>query len=305
MNFRDEWPTLSLLILIYGAFFALTMTAQFIPNYALVPALALIIALHSSLQHWVLHGHPFKSQWLSDLTVFPAIGLFVPYLRFKDTHLAHHYDPNLTDPYDDPERNFVDCAVWQTWPALRRAIATANNTLLGRMAIGPALSFITLYRDDLRQLVSGNLRIWRSYVEHAIGVAVVMLWVGSATETPLWAYVLPTYLGLSLLEIRTYLEHQAHDCITARSVIIEDCGPLALLFLNNNYHAVHHASPKVVWHQLRGLFQSRRDELLRRNGGYSYRSYTEVFARYFLRTKDPVPHPMWTLCNHTTPRDKK
>lgn len=51
MNFRDEWPTLGLLILIYGASFALTMTAQFIPNYALVPALALIIALHSSLQH--------------------------------------------------------------------------------------------------------------------------------------------------------------------------------------------------------------------------------------------------------------
>ena len=33
---------------------------------------------------------------------------------------------------------------------------------------------------------------------------------------------------------------------------------------------------------------------LRRNGGYSYRSYGEVFRRCLLSRKDPVAHPIWT-----------
>ena len=32
---------------------------------------------------------------------------------------------------------------------------------------------------------------------------------------------------------------------------------------------------------------------LRRNEGYSYASYGEVFRRYFFHAKDPVPHPLW------------
>ena len=59
----------------------------------------------------------------------------------------------------------------------------------------------------------------------------------------------------------------------ARSVIIEDRGPLALLFLNNNFHAVHHANPKLPWYRLPAEYARRREEWLRRNGGYGYRSY--------------------------------
>ena len=32
---------------------------------------------------------------------------------------------------------------------------------------------------------------------------------------------------------------------------------------------------------------------LSRNEGYRYRSYGEVFRRYFLKAKDPVAHPLW------------
>jgi fatty acid desaturase len=99
---------------------------------------------------------------------------------------------------------------------------------------------------------------------------------------------------MGLLRIRTFLEHQAHERAAARSVIIEDKGPLALLFLNNNYHAVHHANPWLPWYELPAEFARRREEWLRRNGGYAYRSYGEVFARHLLRRKDPVAHPIWT-----------
>ena len=60
---------------------------------------------------------------------------------------------------------------------------------------------------------------------------------------PVWAYLLAAYLGWSLLKIRTYLEHRAHEAARARTVVIESRGPLALLFLNNNFHVVHHMHP--------------------------------------------------------------
>ena len=44
---------------------------------------------------------------------------------------------------------------------------------------------------------------------------------------------------------------------------------------------------------LPGIYRANREEYLRRNDGYAFRSYGEVFRRYFLRAKDPVPHPLW------------
>lgn len=297
MKLREEAPTLALLIAVYAAFAALTYFGQHLPTVLVVAGLGAVITLHSSLQHEVLHGHPFRTACLSDLTVFPALGLFVPYLRFKDTHLSHHYDPNLTDPYDDPESNFLDRIVWHKFPAPFRLLARFNNTLLGRMAVGPAWSLAVCYMGDLRHMLNGNRRVWRAYLEHILGVALVLIWLVLVCDMSLWHYLLAAYLGMSLLKIRTFLEHQAHERAAARSVIIEDRGPLALLFLNNNYHAVHHAHPKVVWHRLPALFDRGRDQFLRRNGGYTYRSYADVFSQFFLRAKDPVAHPMWTVTN--------
>lgn len=299
---REEGPTLALLVMVYGAFAVLTLAAGTLPMGLVIAGLALTLALHSSLQHEVLHGHPFRSQWLSDATVFPALGLFIPYLRFKDTHLQHHYDPNLTDPYDDPETNYLDVLVWQAMPGWQQRLAQANNTLAGRMLLGPLLGLARFYADDLRAMARGDRRVWLSYGLHLVGVALPLAWVLMATALPLWAYALAAYGAMALLKIRTFLEHQAHARAAARSVIIEDRGLLALLFLNNNFHAVHHAHPGIAWHKLPALFASRRDQFLARNGDYTFPSYRAVFAQYLLRAKDPVAHPLWSLSNRTTPR---
>ncbi len=110
---------------------------------------------------------------------------------------------------------------------------------------------------------------------------------------PLWAFLVSTYAAHSILKIRTYLEHRAHEATQGRTVIVEDRGPLALLFLNNNLHVVHHERPYVPWYDLPALFRSEREAFLGKNDGYYYRSYAQVFTRYFTRAKDPVPHPLW------------
>jgi fatty acid desaturase len=270
----------------------LTIHASALGGWLAVPLLGVVIAFHSSLQHEVLHGHPFRDQRLSDALVFPALGLFVAYERFRDTHLAHHHDEILTDPHDDPESNYLDPAVWARLPGWRKALLRANNTLAGRMALGPAIGMAAFYAGDLRAIRAGDRLVRRAYVLHALGLVPVAAWLAAEGTVPAWQYVLGAYLGLSLLKIRTFLEHRAHEKAAGRSVVVEDRGPLALLFLNNNFHAVHHASPRVAWYRLPALYRARRDEVLRRNRGYRYGSYREVFMSYFLRAKDPVPHPL-------------
>ena len=75
--------------------------------------------------------------------------------------------------------------------------------------------------------------------------------------------------------------------------MIEDRGFLAFLFLNNNFHVVHHSHPRVPWYRLPQLYAKNRERFLTRNGGYVYRSYADIFRRHLLRRKDPVPHPFW------------
>lgn len=298
-----EWPTVGLIFICYASF--AVATTGVLPVWISVPLLAITIALHSSLQHEVLHGHPFRSRRLSELTVFPAIGLVIPYIRFKDTHLKHHFDPNLTDPYDDPETNYFDEAAFSRFPRWLQTILRTNNTLLGRMAVGPAIGLVVFWLADARAFFRGERRILLAWLHHAAGVVLVAIWLWTFGAISVWAYAIAAYLGLSLIRIRTFLEHRAHERASARSVIVEDRGPLALLFLNNNFHAVHHAHPSVPWYDLPDLYQSRRNEFLRRNGGYWYRNYRDVFRLHGFAAKDPVTHPIWNWYNRSRERGNR
>jgi fatty acid desaturase len=287
-----EWPTLGLVVMTYACW-AVGTGWLFAAAPPLGFALAVLaIAQFSSLQHEILHGHPFRSRAMSDALVFPALTLFVPYQRFRDLHLAHHRDEFLTDPYDDPESNYLDPVVWAGLAAPVRTVLRFNNTLLGRMLLGPAISTLSFVRSDLGAILRGDGAVARGWALHLAGLVPVGLWLSLAGGMGWGAYVCAAYAAFSLLKIRTFLEHRAHEKARGRSVIIEDRGPLSLLFLNNNLHAVHHARPSVPWYRLPSLYRESRDEYLRRNEGYRYGSYAEVFSRHFLSAKDPVPHPL-------------
>jgi len=230
--------------------------------------------------------------------VFIPFGLLLPYRRFRDTHLQHHYNPKLTDPYDDPESNFLDPAVWNKMSKPLRALLVMNNTLAGRMLFGPAIALFVFYKSDIKAIAKGGRNIAVAYGLHFIGMVPLIWWLNSYSSIPFWAYFLAAYGALSLLKVRTFLEHRAHDKVSARSVIIEGGGFFAFLFLNNNYHMVHHSChscPKVAWYQLPDLFERRRNDFLCLNRQYFYSSYTEIFRKYFFRTKDGVPHPFWPM----------
>ncbi len=281
-----EWPTLFLIVACYAAW---VLALWWLPLSAGIVFVGVLIALHASLQHEVIHGHPFRRQWLNDLMICPSLMLTVPYARFKDTHLAHHHDEVITDPYDDPESNFLDAGTWERLPRAVQLVLRFNNTVLGRVTVGPLVGTIAFFMSEWRVRDAAVIRGWLWFLPAFAAVLAVVI----ASPMPLWAYLIAAYIGMAILKVRTYLEHQANERASGRSVIVERGGIFGFLFLNNNLHVVHHMHPRVPWYALPSVYRKRKDHYLRRNSGYFYASYGEVFRRYFLRAKDPVAHPLW------------
>jgi fatty acid desaturase len=307
LRFRSpavEWPTVLLLAATYAVWGLATTWLWTLSPVLSIAVTGLAVAQFSSLQHEALHGHPFRAAWANALIVSPSLTLTVPYPRFRDAHLAHHHDPVLTDPYDDPESNYLDPAVWARLPSPVRRLLQANNTLLGRVVLGPLIGNALWLAGEWRAIRAGDRAVRRAWIGNLLWLVPVAGWLWWAAM-PWWGYLLAVWIGHGLLKVRTFLEHRAHEAARARTVVIEDRGPLSLLFLNNNLHVVHHMHPNVAWYRLPALYRQHRDHYLRRNEGYVYRSYREVFARYLLRAKDPVPHPLWPWAASAEPAEQR
>ena len=287
-----EWGTLALILACYAGWGGVVFWLSGHSAALAVVLAGLLIAFHSSLCHEALHGHPFRSRALNEALMTLPLTLVIPYGRFRDTHLAHHRDERLTDPFDDPESNFLCPVVWAGLASWQKSLMRANNTLLGRMLLGPVISQITFMAADWRLIRAGCRPVIRDWLLHGVGAAVV-IWIVSLSPMSLGAYGAAVYLALALLKVRTFLEHRAHDEVTARTVLVEERGPLAFLFLNNNLHIVHHMHPGVPWHALPRLYRRHQAAYRSANQSYVYRSYLQVFRQYLLRPKDPVPHPLW------------
>ncbi|MFA6155681.1 fatty acid desaturase [Mesorhizobium sp.] len=287
-----EWPTVGLALFCYGTWFVAGLLIW--PNYpvAALVILAFVAALHSSLMHEVLHGHPTRSAPVNEAFVFLPIGLVWPFRRFKTLHLRHHADERLTDPLDDPESYYQ--ALWQheDLPPLMKFLLRINNTMVGRFFLGPWLSCIGFFIDDAKHVIAGDKAIRRAWLAHAIGLAIVVPIVQFGFGIPLWLYILvPVWFGQSLIAIRTFAEHQWSEHPEGRTVIIER-SPLSLLFLNNNLHFIHHKSPAVAWYRLPKIFRDRRDEWLKMNNGYVYPNYFALLKSYAFKAKEPIVHPV-------------
>lgn len=294
-----QWPTLGLLSFCYTAIASITYFAPVTSHWFAIPAFSIMLALHSSLQHELLHGNPFKQSWLNDLIAFPAVGLLVPYLRFKETHLAHHLDENLTDPYDDPEAQYLDPKRWVTHPRWLQRIYRCNNTLLGRMILGPFIGMLCFYRADAKRVLRGEHSITQAYAWHIAGVALAAVWVIGIAEWTWLQWLASAYGAMLIVRIRTYLEHQAHENVPARTAIVQDRGPLAWLFLFNNFHCVHHQHPRMPWYKLPGYYRKHQPHFDQLNEHYTFAHYGEVFKQFLFRAKDPVPHPLMQASKKT------
>jgi fatty acid desaturase len=291
---RPEWPTLGLIGLAYGGWLAAGFGLWPIAPWVALPLMAVLAALQSSLAHECLHGHPTRNARVNEALMALPLYLAYPYRRYRATHLAHHADSRLTDPFDDPESYYRARWQWQAMPRWFRAVLTANNTMLGRVVMGPWLAAAGFLATEARLLLRGARGARLAWALHLPGAAAVLALVW-AMGIPLWLYVLGVvWPALSLIAIRTYAEHRWHEDPDGRTIIVER-SPLAWLLLHNNLHIVHHRHPGVPWYRLPRLYAENRAHFRALNHGYWYPNYAALFRAHALRPKEPVPHPALRL----------
>jgi len=287
-----EAPTWALLTAAYAGWMALTWFWADLPLLLILPALAYLTSLHASLQHEALHGHPTRSALANEALVFPALNPLFPYRRFRTLHLRHHNDEKLTDPYDDPESYYLAEGDWARLSAPLRLVLEFNNTLIGRLTIGPAVLAVGFLAGEARRIAAGDRQIRLAWLLHGAGLAIVLVWLVAAAKMPVWLYLAGVaYPALSLQLLRTFAEHQASEEVGKRSVIVEASPVLALLFLNNNLHFVHHSHPRTPWYRLPAVYRAGRKAFRQGNGGYVFPGYAALFRRFALRQRDTVAHP--------------
>ncbi len=289
---KVEVPTLAVALIIYGAFGVVTWFHADLGWWILLPVGTFLVAWHGSLQHEVVHGHPTPWAWLNEALVLPSLWLWIPFRLYRESHLAHHNDDSLTDPLDDPESFYVTTEAWQAAGPLTRGFLIAQNSLAGRLLLGPLRCLWLFYRGEGKRLMRGDSSHAKAWALHALGVALVLIWVLAVCDLPLWQYLLLfVYPGIGLSLLRSFLEHRAVPVPAERSAIVEADPVMSLLFLNNNLHIVHHAKPGLPWYRIPALYRKNRAVFQAANGGYVFSGYGEIFRRYLFRAKEAPVHP--------------
>jgi fatty acid desaturase len=287
-----EWQTLWLMGAAWAGFAALTWYWEALGWWIAAPLGAYLVALHGSLQHEALHGHPTRSAVLNELLVFPAVTLWFPFRRYKAMHLKHHDNDHLTEPGIDPESFYLDPQAWDGAPRWLKTLYSINNSMLGRFILGPAISTARLVTVEAGLILAGDRRVAKAWALHGLGVALVWLWVSAICGMPFWQYVLfIAYWGNALSMMRSYAEHRAHEEVGCRTIVVETNPIVSLLFLNNNLHMAHHEQPTLPWYEIPAYYQRHRDRLLKENCAYLVKGYREIARHWLLTPKEPVRHP--------------
>ena len=286
---RAEWRTLLVVFAVYGLTVLTVVRYEVLTPWLAIPMLAVLGAWHLSMQHEVLHGHPFKNQFLNDAIGGIPVTLWIPYLAFKKDHHEHHLS-DLTNPALDNESYYVSQEQWDKAGRIRRAAWTANRTILFRMFVWTIVSTITYVLSVLKRAVRNEKSDRLAVALHIIGVAFVVYLV-SLSSMPLWQFALGTLYGGRILNaIRPFPEHKYQSGVETRTAMIMAGRFMSLLMLNNNLHVAHHDEPGVPWYRYDKLMQRVNAVERARAAGVLYEGgYAEVFRRFsFTPVDSPV-----------------
>jgi fatty acid desaturase len=292
---RIEWPTVGLAIVIYGMWFLTTWCWRELPWWALAGLGAWSIAWQMNLQHEVIHSHPTPYRRLNEAIGIWPLSLWLPFSLYRSTHIRHHQDANLTDPFEDPESYYWTSVGFRDLGPMSRVLVTAQSTLLGRFVLGPAWMIRRFLTDLARDVWLGKPGVRQIVFWHCLQCLPVLAWVLGVCGMPLWVYVAAfVYPGMSLAMVRSFAEHRADADANRRTAIVENARILGVLFLNNNLHVAHHMRGGLPWYQIPKFYRLNRAALIERNGGLVYNSYIDVVRRYLITPHDRQIHPDWT-----------
>lgn len=287
-GFAAEWRTVALGIVIYGSWILVLLLSTKISVWLVVPCAACVLCWHTHFQHECIHGHPTNRRWLNDLFAAAPLSLWIPYTVYRDSHLAHHAAKKLTDPLEDPESFFVNEEYWDRASIWFRALLYANQTLAGRLTIGPFLCVISFWKIE-------SLKVWRAeagargtWLKHIFFVGLVLTCVGLIGVNPL-TYILYFVLpSISLALLRSFAEHHEGSNQAQRTMVVRSNRFFQMLFLNNNFHSVHHHRPRLPWYKIPTVFDAESESILDHNGNAYFSGYAALARKWLFK---PKAHP--------------
>jgi fatty acid desaturase len=281
-----EWPTWALLLTIYGGWWLVVSHWSQLGAGLGSALLAIWLCWYMSLQHELVHGHPTRSARINRLLGLAPLAVWYPFDLYRDSHLAHHRDEHLTRPGIDPESNYLAADRYAALPSPLRAAWRWQRSALGRLLVGPALAIPPTWASMLTQPLRGNHAHNQAWAIH-LPTLVAMLWAlwHFAGIHPL-LYVVVAYTALGLAMLRSLYEHRPAARPAHRIAVNEASVFWRLLYLNNNYHMVHHESPGIPWYRLRDTYLADRQGYLQRNGGFLLPGYGYLLRRFALQPID-------------------
>ncbi|WP_226499558.1 fatty acid desaturase [Pseudomonas sp. MWU16-30322] len=289
---RTEWPTWLLLIGVYGGWFTIILNSAWLGRGLSTLLLIPLLVLWLSVQHELLHGHPTRSVRFNKVLGYAPFAVWYPYTLYRDSHLLHHRDEDLTVPGIDPESRYLTAARWQGSSLFERSLHWLNKTVIGRFIIGAPLGLIALAAEELQRLKNRERQAWLMWLTHGAMTLLMLRFIARYSVLPVWHYLLLISVpALSIAMIRSYYEHRPHAQPEQRTVLNEAGWPWRWLFLNLNFHLVHHDLPGLAWYDLPQAYRMRREQWVARSGGFLVQGYGELWRQHGFRPIDSPQHP--------------
>ena len=281
-----EWPTWALIALIYSLWIAALAWYAVLGGLAPWLMLTVVCAWYMSLQHELVHGHPTPYARLNRVFGLVPLAVWYPFDIYRDSHLSHHRDELLTFPGEDPESNYMDPPDFAACSAPVRALLVAQRTALGRLCITPAFAIVNLLQAMVQRASWRKGAAAWSWAQH-LGLLALVLWgVHASTGMPVWMYLLSGYFALGLACLRSLYEHRPAARPAHRIVVNEAGWFWRLLYLNNNYHAVHHARPALAWYAIPAAYRAERERFINGTGSFVIPGYNHFFLRHLFTPVD-------------------
>jgi len=294
--FRHDGPTWLVALVLYGGWAALIGLHERLSWWVVSPVGAYLVAWHFSLQHEAIHSFLSAPKWLRWAVVMPPIGLWLPFPLYYEAHRKHHQNMHLTVPGEDTESFYVKPADWAVMHPMMKAVLVANQTLAGRVLVGPFLRLYKLLLRETARLRARDFSHVQHWVVHVVLVAALFAYISGFAGMTWWHYVVGiAWPAFGLGWVRSFIEHRYGPRPGQRTAITESNAFWSLLFLNNNLHAVHHLYPKMPWWQIPTFWRANRSRVLAHNGGYYFRGYGEIAGNWLLKPVFLPPHPRESL----------
>ena len=287
-----DWRTLIIATLVYIGWFASVFTHKQLPWWATFALLTWFGAWHLSLQHELVHGHPFRNSKLNAALASLSVTMWVPLLSFKRDHISHH-NTTLTHPQLDTESYYAIPETWQNSGRLLRAIYWANRTLAFRLTVWSVFSAVQYFIADAWRAVRnvGNARA--AWFLHIPALVAVIYIVTNLAGMSMVEYLIGGVFGShSLNMMRSFAEHKTLDNESTRTAMIDAGWLMGMLMLNNNLHIAHHDEPSAPWYEVPAVAKRTNAYERAANIDSLYKGgYGEIIRRF---TFKPYDQPVYS-----------